>query len=404
MVRTRLLVCLLLLLGGLTPSLRGQVRTGADVLIADSLHLLKGKRVGLLANHTSRLASGEMLFDVLRAHPELTVTAVFSPEHGFSGSAADGEAVASGMAGDVPLHSLYGITRRPTPAMFDGIDVLVMDLQDIGARFYTYISTMAMCCETAAETGVRVIVCDRPNPLGGVKMEGPVRDESQRSFVGYLPLPVRHGLTAGEALRMAVGEGWLRDGAAPQLTVIPCDGWRRGMDFDATGLPWVSPSPNIPSVDAAFAYPGTCLLEGSNLSEGRGTDTPFLVFGAPFVDAEALCAGLEARQLPGVRFHTAHFTPDPRRGAPHPRFTGERCAGVRIEITDRATFNAFRTGVNILDEVRAQYGAFLSFTSYLDLLAGVSGFIKLPIEDAIRRSAEDIRRFSARRIPYLLYP
>ncbi len=395
---------MLLMAGILTAAASGQVRCGADVLLADSLHLLKGQRIGLLANHTSRLSSGELLFDALRNESDVTITAVYSPEHGFSGTAADGEAVASGMVAEVPLFSLYGATRRPTPEMFAGIDILVMDLQDIGARFYTYLSTMAMCLETAAETGVTVIVCDRPNPVGGERIEGPIRDDSMKSFVGYLPFPVRHGLTAGEAMRMAVGEGLLRGAVKPRMVVVPCDGWLRSMYYDETGLPWVQPSPNMTSLDAAIAYAGTCLLEGTNVNEGRGTDTPFLLFGAPFVDADSLSAGLNARALPGVRFHPARFVPSPRRGAPRPRFGGEQCGGVRLEITDRSEYESFRTGAEILAELRMRYGAFLSVTSYLDLLAGLSGFMELSLEDASRRSAEDVRRFSARRSPYLLYP
>ncbi len=394
-----------LFMAGLLPAVASaQVRSGADVLLSDSLHLLAGKRVGLLANHTSRLSDGVLLFDSLRMMPGSTLAAVFSPEHGFQGTTAAGVAVASGTVAGVPLISLFGKTRRPTPEMFAGIDVLVMDLQDVGARYYTYLSTMAMCLEAAAVAGVPVIVCDRPNPVGGEIIEGPIRDDSLRSFVGYLPLPVRHGLTAGEVLRMAVGEGWLRNAAHPRLSVIPCTGWRRTMYYDETRLPWIDPSPNIGSLDAAISYGGTCLLEGSNLSEGRGTDSPFLLFGAPFIDADSFASVLNARGLPGVRFHAHEFVPTPRAGAPNPRFAGRRCGGARLEITDRSAFESFRTGMEILDAVRTRYGAFLSFTPYLDTLAGVRGIIDVPLSAISQRSAEDVRRFVARRIPYLLYP
>jgi uncharacterized protein YbbC (DUF1343 family) len=379
------------------------VRSGAEVLLSDSLHLLAGKRIGLLANHTSRLSNGVLLFDTLRAVKGLTIAAVFSPEHGFRGTAADGEAVASGVVAGVPLHSLFGATRRPTPEMFAGLDVLVMDLQDVGARYYTYLSTMAMCLETAAAAGLPVIVCDRPNPVGGEIIEGPIRDDSLRSFVGYLPLPVRHGLTAGEAVRMMVGEGWLRGAVRPAVSVVPCAGWSRAMYYDETGLPWVRPSPNIISLDAAISYAGMCLLEGTNISEGRGTDAPFLMFGAPFIDADSLTAALNARGLPGVRFHPASFDPSPRTGAPHPRFNGEHCNGAALEITDRAAFESFRSGMEILSVLRARYGAFLSVTSYLDQLAGVPRIIELSLPAVSQRSADDVQRFTAQRIPYLLY-
>ncbi|MFZ1729046.1 MAG: DUF1343 domain-containing protein [Bacteroidota bacterium] len=395
---------IILALGLLFPGqAAAQVRSGAEVLLSDSLHLLIGKRIGLLANHTSRLSNGVLLFDTLLTQKEITLAAVFSPEHGFRGTAADGEAVASGVVAGVPLHSLFGATRRPTPEMFAGLDVLVMDLQDVGARYYTYLSTMAMCLETAAAAGLPVIVCDRPNPVGGEIVEGPIRDDSLRSFVGYLPLPVRHGLTAGEAVRMMVGEGWLRGAVRPMVTVVPCAGWSRAMYYDETGLPWVRPSPNIISLDAAISYTGMCLLEGTNISEGRGTDAPFLMFGAPFIDADSLSAALNARGLPGVRFHPAAFTPKPGTGAPHPKYNGQECAGARIEITDRALFDSFGCGVAILSVLRIHYGAFFTCTSYLDQLAGVPRFNELSVPAVSRRSADDVRRFTAERLPYLLY-
>lgn len=384
--------------------LHAQVRVGADVLLADSMHLLEGRRIGLVANHTSLLSSGVPLFDTLRAHPALRLVAVFTPEHGFRGTAADGEAVGSDTVAGIPVISLYGAARRPRPAMYDGLDVLVMDLQDIGVRYYTYISTMAMCLETAAETNLPVIVCDRPNPLGGVAIEGPIRDDSMRSFIGYLPVPVRHGLTAGELLRMAVGEGWLRDAAQPRLTVIPAAGWRRSMYHDETGLPWIDPSPNIRSVDAALAYVGTCLLEGTNVNEGRGTDAPFLAFGAPFIDAPAVATELTGLGLPGVRFHAMRYVPEARIGAPTPKYRGMEIPGLRLEILDRGAFEPFRTGMEILAVLRARHGAFLSVTSYLSLLAGMSGFSAQSVAAVLSRTDADRRHFRTVRAEYLLYP
>lgn len=386
------------------PTASGQVRSGADVLLGDSLHLLHGRRIGLLANHTSRLSDGRMLFDSLRALPGVTVAALFSPEHGFRGTAADGEAVGSDTVAGVPLYSLYGATRRPTAEMLAGLDVLVLDLQDIGVRYYTYLSTMSMCLEAAAKAGLPVLLCDRPNPLGGLAIEGPVRDDSLRSFVGYLPLPVRHGLTAGEAIRMAVGEGWLVDGVAPRLTVLPCAGWRRSMYHADTGRDWINPSPNMRSPDAALAYVGTCLLEGTNLNEGRGSDEPFLRFGAPFIEADTLASVLNALALPGVRFHPLRYTPVPMPGAPNPRFAGTECGGVRLEITDRSRFEGFRTGLEILAALRRRHDAFLSFRSYLDLLSGIRGTKDRNVRDLLDRADADRRSFLARRAPYLLYP
>ncbi|MBR9977781.1 MAG: DUF1343 domain-containing protein [Bacteroidetes bacterium] len=381
-----------------------QVRYGADLLLSDSLHLIEGRRVGLLANHTSRLSNGVLLFDTLRALPGVTLTAVFSPEHGFRGTAADGVHVGSGRVAGIPLHSLYGETRRPAPDMLADIDVLILDLQDVGARYYTYLTTMALCLEAATDAGLPVIVCDRPNPVGGVLVEGPIRDEDMQSFVAFLPIPVRHGLTVGEVLTMALGEDMLAVSKEPRLTVVPASGWRRGMLWDDTGLVWINPSPNMRSPDAALAYPGTCLLEGTNLNEGRGTEAPFLQFGAPFIDGEILAGALNARGLPGVRFHPTRYIPAAQPGAPHPRFRGERIEGIRLEIIDRRAFQSVRTGLEILFELRGRYGAFISHTSYLYRLFGVPDFLDGSLSAIVERCNEDVRSFLTRRTDYLLYP
>ncbi len=390
------------------PSVAGsvvaQVTPGCEVLLEDSLHLLTGRRVGLLCNHTARLRNGTFLYDTLRSMSVVTLTALFSPEHGFRGSADAGEHVLSSSHDGLPLHSLYGNSRRPTAAMLEDIDVLVMDLQDIGARYYTYISTMMYCIEAAAEAGVDVVLLDRPNPIGGVSVSGPIREDSLRSFVSYLPVPVRHGMTAGELARMAVGEGWLRGKAAARLTVVPMRGWERRMYYDETGLPWVPPSPNIVSVDAALAYVGTCLLEGSNLSEGRGTETPFLLFGAPFVDSEDAASALNARAIPGVHFAPVRFVPRARPGASRPRYEGTECGGVRLTITDRHRFPAWRCGVEILRFFLHRYDGKITCTSYISLLAGAASFCS-QIRTAQSPGWDDgLRRFLRARTPYIMYP
>ncbi len=379
-----------------------RVRSGADVLVADSMHLLLGRRVGLLCNHTSRLGDGSYLFDTLFSHDDVQLTALFTPEHGFHGSADAGADVASAMFRGIPVHSLYGNTRRPTSDMLENIDVLVMDLQDAGVRYYTYISTMAYCMEEAAAAGIPVILLDRPNPLGGERVEGPVRHDSLRSFVGYLPVPVRYGMTAGELARMAIGEGWLRDAAAPSLTVVPLDGWRREMYHDDTGLPWIAPSPNLRSLEAVMAYPGTCLFEGTNISEGRGTDVPFLLIGAPFIDGEELASALTDDRIPGVRFEPRRFVPAPRPGASHPRYAGEECGGVRLHVTDRARFSGWECGRAMLRRIAVLYDGKMKIRPYLVLLAGDER-----VQDAQMASPpwqSDAVQFARRRIPYLLYP
>lgn len=381
--------------------MRTVVRTGADVLLADSLHLLHDRRVGLLCNHTSRLSNGAYLFDTLFAHRDVQLTALFTPEHGFHGSADAGDAVASGTFRGIPVHSLYGNTRRPRRHMLEAIDVLVMDLQDVGARYYTYISTMAFCMEEAATAGIPVVLLDRPNPLGGERVEGPIRHDSLRSFVGYLPVPVRHGMTAGELTRMMIGEGWLRDAAAPMLTVVPMDGWRREMYYDDTGLPWVDPSPNLGSLEAVIAYPGTCLFEGTNISEGRGTDHPFLLIGAPFIDEAMLAAALADEEIPGVRFEPRRFIPTARPGASRPRYAGASCGGVRLHVTDRACFSGWECGRAMLRRITALYGGKVKIRPYLVLLAGDERVLDAHQDAPPWQS--DAAQFARRRIPYLLY-
>jgi uncharacterized protein YbbC (DUF1343 family) len=332
----------------------------------------------------------------------MRITAIFTPEHGFRGSADAGAHVASQTLDGIPVHSLYGATRRPLASMLENIDVLVMDLQDIGVRYYTYVSTVAYCMEEAAATGIPVVILDRPNPLGGERVRGPIMEDSLRSFVGYFPVPVRHGMTMGELARMAVAEGWLQGGAVPALHVIPMRGWRRSMYFEDTGLPWIPPSPNIPTPETALAYVGTCLFEGSTVSEARGTDHPFLQIGAPFVDADTLAARLRAQPLPGVRFEAVRSVPTARPGATRPRYEGQSCGGVRLRITDMRGFDAWSCGVHLLQTLRRIHGEKVTMTSYLFALAGDMRILDIPSDAPIWTHAE--AHFARTRIPYLLYP
>lgn len=263
-----------------------RVVPGLEVLLGSKRALLAGKRVGLITNPTGVTRGLESAVDLMAQATDFKLAALFGPEHGVRGDAQAGAAVADHLDARTGLaaYSLYGATRKPAPVMLAGLDVLVFDIQDIGARYYTYPWTLALVMQAAREAGIGVIVADRPNPIGGGKVEGPVLDPALASFVGAYPIPVRHGLTMGElALMMnkdfAIG---------CDLTVVTCATWRRGKDFSQTGLPWVPPSPNMPTLDTAFLYPGTCLIEGTNLSEGRGTAKPFELIGAPFIDAPAL--------------------------------------------------------------------------------------------------------------------
>jgi uncharacterized protein YbbC (DUF1343 family) len=308
----------------------------------------------------------------------------------------------------VPVYSLFGRTRQPRAHMLHGIDVLLIDLQDAGARFYTYSSTLLLCMEAAAAHQIRCIVLDRPNPLGGDIAEGPLLDTALRSFVGMLPIPIRHGMTLGELARMAVGERWFAQSDRLRLTVIPMRGWRRAMHFPDTGLPWIPPSPSLRTPEAAEAYPGICLFEATNISEGRGTASPFLCIGAPFMDARAVADLFAALRLPGVDFEPVSFVPSAREGASSPKHAGDTCRGVALHVRDAGAFQSVRTGVMLLAALHEMYGARVTATPFLDTLAGVRGFydrLRAPRAAAELVASWDdaLSVFLRLRAPYLLY-
>ena len=329
-----------------TESNSGVALSGIDVLRGENFKPLIGKRVGLLTHQAAIARSGESSIDLIAKAPGVTLVALFSPEHGLR-SDLDA-AVASGVdtRTGLPVFSLYGETRRPTPAMLRGIDTLVVDLQDVGARFYTYATTVAYVLEEAARSNIPVIVLDRPNPLGGTVIEGPSLERSELGFTAYFPMPIRHGLTLGELARLFNVEG--RIGA--NLTVIGVRYWQRDAWFDETGLPWVAPSPNLRSLQSALLYPGVATIEGANVSVGRGTDTPFQIIGAPWIDGVRLAAELNGRDIPGVRFYPVSFTPNASR------HQGERCGGVSIVLTDRERLPVVRLGLELASALEHLYG------------------------------------------------
>jgi uncharacterized protein YbbC (DUF1343 family)/CubicO group peptidase (beta-lactamase class C family) len=323
----------------------GPVACGVDVLARDGFGPLRGKRIGLVTNHTGRTRLGLSTIDVLHRAPEVKLVRLFSPEHGIRGlvdaEVADSRDEATGL----PIVSLYGKTRKPSPESLEGIDVLVYDIQDVGARFYTYISTLGLVLEAAGARGVPVVVLDRPNPIGGIAVAGPVRDADLESFIAYHALPVRHGMTVGELARLFNGVRRLN----VELTVVGCEGWRRADYYDRTGLLWVNPSPNMRSLTEALLYPGVALLEATNLATGRGTDTPFERIGAPWIEPRALAQALAARQVPGVRFVPIRFTPSERQ------YTGRECGGVQIAIDDWSRFDPLQLGITLAVTLRALY-------------------------------------------------
>ncbi len=324
------------------------VSSGLDALVEERFRSLRGLRIGLVCNPTAVDRRLRHAADLLAAAPGLRLTALFGPEHGVRGDAQYMAAV--GDARDrrtgLPVYSLYGDTRAsltPTPAQLAGLDALVFDIQDVGARYYTYQATMMLCMEAAARTRLRFVVLDRPNPVGGGGVEGPRLSQGFESFCGLHDLAPRHGMTVGELAELFRAERGLTD---LELGVVECRGWRRSMHQRETGLPWVFPSPNMPTPETALVYPGMCLLEGTNLSEGRGTTRPFELFGAPWLDSDRLVDALGAEKLPGVRFRPASFVPT------FDKHRGERCQGAELFVFDREAFRPFLTGVACVARAR----------------------------------------------------
>ena len=323
------------------------VLSGLDTLRASAFAPLRGRKVGLVTNHTGRARDGATTIDLIHGAKDVTLVRLFSPEHGIRGILDASVPSSTDEKTGLPILSLYGDTRRPNDAMLEGIDTMVVDLQDIGARFYTYTTTMAYVMEEAAKRKIGVIVLDRPNPIGGFRIEGPTLDKAQLGFTGYFPMPIRHGLTLGEMAKLFNGENKI----GADLTVIEMRNWDREGWFDQTGLPWINPSPNMRNLIQATLYPGIGAIEGTNLSVGRGTDTPFEQIGAPWIDGVKLADALNARALAGIRFYPVRFTPASSK------YANEECGGVFMIVTDRAAIRPVRVGVEIAAMLNKMYGA-----------------------------------------------
>ena len=381
---------------------RAAVLTGLDAAEQNDFEQFAGKRVGLITNQTGIDGAGRSSVDVLFASRNARLVAIFSPEHGFRGNASDGENISNSTdpVTGLPIYSLYGKIHRPTPAMLAGLDVLVFDIQDIGTRFCTYLTTMALCMEEAAKLKLPFVVLDRPNPLGGTALEGPVLPGNIHDFTGYFPVPVRHGMTAGEIALMHKDQ----HGLALDLSVVKLQGWNRASYFGDTGLPWVNPSPNIRNLDAALLYPGIGGFEATNMAVGLGTDAPFLWFGAPWLDSERLAATLNAAGLAGVRFSAESKTPG------KDIYAGRLCRGIRLEITDRAAVRPLEIFVRAVCALRekAYYRDFRFDESSLRLIAGINVYkavfeSKDPPEKIISDFQAQCREFDKLRGSYLLY-
>ena len=388
------------------PAAAQQVRPGIEVLLTDSAHLIAGKRLGLLTNHTGIDRQGRRDADLLRTAHGARLTVLFSPEHGFGGTEdRSGLPDATDSSTGLPIYSLYGGSRTAARAALDSLDVLLVDLQDVGARYYTYIKFAATMMRDARRAGKRVIVLDRPNPIGGSEVQGNVRAraaEPDSMPVGFLPVAMRHGMTLGELARMA--NDVLAIGV--DLTVIPAAGWRREILYDQTGLPWVPPSPNMPSLESALNYPGLCLFEGTNLSVGRGTGVAFQVLGAPWLDPEAVIRRARGAALTGVEVTPAVFTP---RAPTDSKYDGEELRGLRVHVVDPTHYDPTKLAVALLAAIRATHPQQFQFraASFDRLATGPE--LRLALEAGQPASQiwgaweEDLARFRATRAQYLIY-
>lgn len=373
------------------------VLNGIDVLERNGFKELTGLRVGLVTNHTGRNLAGRQTIDILKEAPNVKLTALFSPEHGIRGALDEKVSDSTDEKTGLPIYSLYGETRRPKPEQLKDLDALVFDIQDIGSRFYTYISTLQNVMEEAARAGKPVFVLDRPNPINGVDVEGAVADPDKLTFVATHTLPVRHGMTTGEIAQMFNAEKKI----GADLRVIRMENWSRAMWFDETGQTWVNPSPNMRSLTEATLYTGVGLLEYTNVSVGRGTDTPFEVVGAPWMDGQKLAAALNSKNIPGARFVPVKYTPNASK------FKGEQCGGINIVIIDRQSFKPVRTGLEIAAALRRLFPADWKPDEYVKLIVNQEIFDRLkagePAEDLEKASQQKLDEFKRRRAPLLLY-
>lgn len=375
-----------------------KVKVGAEVLVDRHLDELQGKRVGLVMNPTAQIEGTHML-DTLLAR-DVNVTALFAPEHGFRGESGAGEVIENGIdqATGLPVYSLYGDTKKPTPEMLEKVDLLLFDMQDVGARFYTYNVTLGLVLEAAAASEVPVWILDRPNPAGGTYVAGWTLQEKYKSFVGAYPIPMAHGMTLGELARMMIGERWIEFEHKPELRVIPAQNWKRPMKWPETGLSWHPPSPNLPTFEHAYMYLGTVLFEGTTISEGRGTDDPFLTIGAPTTQLSEKQLEKLRNKYPSLDIKRTIFTP---RSIPdkslHPKYEGEQCRGVKIRVKTYSELDSVQFGVDLLKVMLdATEGA--KTTDYIYKLAGSAEVTSFKTD-----WETTLQDFREERKPYLIY-
>ena len=405
----RILTLLLVFL--FSVSNNAQIISGADLLFSENLNLIAGKNVGVVCNHTSLLSDGTHLVDALIEQKDVTVKAIFTPEHGFKGSAEAGEKLdyKNNLYKEVPIISLYGKDRKPSKDNLKDIDVLIFDIQDVGARFYTYISTMYYVLEAAGENKIPIVILDRPNPIGGNYVDGPVLDIKYQSFVGIAEIPITHGMTVGELARYFVGDKLISTWENVSLKVIQCINWKREIPNQFYSK-WNSPSPNINSLETALVYPGTCLIESTNISEGRGTQFPFLQIGAPFFNSEDIILKLNLLAVEGAEIQPTTFIPeDIENMATDAKFEGKTCYGIKIKITDPNKFESVKFGVKLLFVLTKLYGSKIKFNeSSFDRLAG-SDVLRHQLKNQLLPDKiftswqKDLTKFNKKINQYLLY-
>lgn len=401
------------LIGCFSQSSSQQIKLGIDVLMESKLDLLKGKRVGVITNQTGVDSRGTHIIDLLYQAPDVALVALFAPEHGIRGDVEGGYHIDNQKDSKtgVPILSIYGTTKKPAPEMLKNIDVLVFDIQDVGTRFYTYISTMSLCMEAAAENNIEFIVLDRPNPITGTIVEGPVLEPEYKSFVGVHSIALRHGMTVGELALMFNEEGWLANSIKAKITIVPLKNWKRATWYGELGLKWIKPSPNMPSPMTALLYPGMGLLETCNVSEGRGTRRPFENIGAPWLDQLAITKIINEANIPGIKIDTTSFVPKDLPGASmNPKYEGQHCNGLFLTITDPHCFPSVAFGIHLMCAIKKLHPNIFNWNSSRSPLI-MFGNDQTPEAIDKRKSPQEIiqswqsqlEEFHKIRIKYLLY-
>ena len=403
--------CVLLLFAGIliaATEVKAGVKSGLDVLLSEKVDMIAGKRIGVIANQASVDSRGKPIVELLSQ--QATVAALFGPEHGFEGTAPAGASVGNLERAGIKIFSLYGTFHMPTSGMLKNVDLLVYDIQDVGVKFYTYISSLFLCLCAAEREKIPILVLDRPDPIGADRVEGAITNPAYASIVGVMPLPTRYGMTVGELATLFNEETYAGFGIGAKLTVIEMKGYRRNFQYEETGLPWVPPSPNMPTLETAAIYPGMCLLEGTNLSEGRGTESPFLTVGAPFIDAPKWREAIPQEALTGVQVETVTFTPRPiQNKVDTPKHNGKPCNGLRFHVTDCERLRPIELAVALLCAAQKLDPAEFKMTQQLDRLWGNeelrAGITEGADYIAIMKSTQkNLDAFKKVRKKYLRYP